>query len=282
MTLGEKIYRLRTEQGMSQENFGDTLGVSRQSVSKWETDQSVPELDKIVAISEMFGVSTDYLLKETAQKQEAQQTAQSGTDTASGYSGGMDGYTQGTRVIIERSSFHYEYKSKKTFLGMPLVHVNIGLRPMRAKGVIAIGNAAQGIIAIGIAGLGIITLAPVGVGLLLAIGVCAVGGIALGSLAVGVIACGAICVGVFTMGALAVGQFSFGALAVGQQVAIGDSAHGNIALGFSEAVGSIYEEVQAADGSFDHQAMLAAIDANVPGYFRIFASWMKAIIRAMV
>ena len=62
MTLGEKIYRLRTEQGMSQENFGDMLGVSRQSVSKWETDQSVPELDKVVAISEMLGVSTDYLL----------------------------------------------------------------------------------------------------------------------------------------------------------------------------------------------------------------------------
>ena len=65
MTLGEKIFRLRTEQGLSQETFGEKLGVSRQSVSKWETDQSVPELDKIVAISELFGVSTDYLLKQT-------------------------------------------------------------------------------------------------------------------------------------------------------------------------------------------------------------------------
>lgn len=152
---------------------------------------------------------------------------------------------------------------------------------VRAKGVIAIGNAAQGMIAIGIVGLGIITLAPVGVGLLFALGACVVGGIAFGSLAVGVIAGGAISVGIFTMGALAVGQFSFGALAVGQQVAIGDSAHGNIALGFSEAVGSIYEEVRAADGSFDHQAMIAAIDANVPDCFHIFANWMKAIIRAM-
>ena len=65
MTLGEKIYRLRTEQGLSQETFGEKLGVSRQSVSKWETDQSVPELDKIVAISDFFGVSTDQLLKDT-------------------------------------------------------------------------------------------------------------------------------------------------------------------------------------------------------------------------
>lgn len=212
-----------------------------------------------MAISEMLGVSTDYLLKESVEGYQEQRMAQ--------------GRQQG--------SFHYEYKSKKTFMGMPLVHVNIGLRPVRAKGVIAIGNAAQGMIAIGIVGLGIITLAPVGVGFLFALGACVVGGIAFGSLAVGVIAGGAISVGIFTMGALAVGQFSFGALAVGQQVAIGDSAHGNIALGFSEAVGSIYEEVQAADGSFDHQAMIAAIDANVPDCFHIFANWMKAIIRAM-
>lgn len=284
MTLGEKIYRLRTENGMSQEVFGETLGVSRQSVSKWETDQSVPELDKIVAISEMFAVTTDYLLKESAVKQEERKDVFDTGASESHFSEEEKGhgvYGRNSRVIVQRSSFHYEYKSKKTFLGLPLIHVNIGLRPVRAKGVIAIGNAAQGIIAIGIAGIGIITFAPVGIGLLLAIGVCALGGVALGSLAVGVLAGGAISVGIFTMGALAVGQFSFGALAVGQQVAIGDAAHGNIALGFSEAVGSIYEEVQAADGSFDYQAMINAIDANVPGYFSIFAKWMKGIVRMM-
>lgn len=284
MTLGEKIYRLRTEQGMSQEIFGETLGVSRQSVSKWETDQSVPELDKIVAISEMFAVSTDYLLKDDAARQYAQPGVTDGNLTDGERSAGENtygAYGRGSRVVVQRSSFHYEYKSNKTFLGLPLVHINIGFRPVRAKGVIAIGNAAQGIIAIGIAGIGVITLAPAGIGLLLAIGVCALGGVAFGSIAVGVIAGGAVSVGVFSMGALAVGQFSFGALAVGQQIAIGDSAHGNIALGFSEAVGAIYEEVQAADGSFDHQAMLDAIDANVPGYFRIFTGWMKGIVRMM-
>ena len=64
MTLGEKIYILRTEHGLSQEAFGESLGVSRQSVSKWETNQSVPELDKIVAICDLFGVTTDYLLRD--------------------------------------------------------------------------------------------------------------------------------------------------------------------------------------------------------------------------
>ena len=75
MTLGEKIYNLRTEKGFSQEALGEKLGVSRQSVSKWETDQSVPELDKIVAISEVFGVSTDYLLKEEEEAEELKDAA---------------------------------------------------------------------------------------------------------------------------------------------------------------------------------------------------------------
>lgn len=272
MTLGEKIYRLRTERGMSQEAFGDTLGVSRQSVSKWETDQSQPELDKIIAISEMFAVSTDYLLKEKQPEESA----------ANSYYEGESGNAKNPCIIVQKPSFHYEYKSKRTLMGLPLVHINFGLKPVRAKGIIAIGNAAQGIVAIGIAGMGVITLAPVGVGLLLAIGCVVVGGVALGSLAVGVIAMGALCCGIFTMGAVAVGQFSYGALALGSQIAIGDVAHGNIALGFSEAAGSIYEEVRAADGSFDYQAMIAAIDANVPGYWHIFTNWMKAIIRMMV
>ena len=274
MTLGEKIYKLRTKQGMSQEAFGEMLGISRQSVSKWETDQSVPELDKIVAISEIFAVSTDYLLKDRPEASDAGGEISQEKDVNSSYA-------RSSRVIVQRSSFQYEYKSKKTFMGLPIVHINIGFKPVRAKGVIAIGNAAQGIIAIGIAGVGVITLAPVGVGLLLALGGIAVGGVAFGSCAVGIITGGAISVGIFSMGALAVGQFSFGALAIGQQVAIGDSAHGNIALGFSEAFGSVYEEIQAADGSFNYQAMLNAIDANVPGYWKVFTGWMKTIIRLM-
>lgn len=281
MTLGEKIYKLRTKRGMSQEALGEALGVSRQSVSKWETDQSIPELDKIVAISEIFAVSTDYLLKETAEKQEGQGTSHNVSYTDGKFSDEENIYTEGTRVIIQKTSFHYEYKSEKTFMGLPLVHVNFGLKPVRAKGVIAIGNAAQGIIAIGIVGLGVITLAPIGVGLLLVIGAIAVGGMAFGSLAVGIVAGGAISVGVFSMGAVAIGQFSFGAFAVGQQIAIGDMAYGNIALGLSEAGGTVYEEIRANDGSFDYQAMLNAIDANVAGYWYVFTKWMKMIIRLM-
>lgn len=63
MTTSDKILKLRKESGLSQEAFAEKLGVSRQSVSKWESGVSIPETDKILAMSELFGVSTDYLLK---------------------------------------------------------------------------------------------------------------------------------------------------------------------------------------------------------------------------
>ena len=277
MTLGEKIYRLRMERGLSQEAFGEMLNVSRQSVSKWETDQSFPELDKIVAISEMFGVSTDYLLKESEEWMANGVNMSDSPRTDTDFE--KNGHTQ--QVIVHRQTFEYEYKSQKSWRGLPLVHVHIGIRPVRAKGVIAIGNIAQGVIAIGIVGMGVITFAVVGLGLFLAIGSIVMGGIALGSLAVGIIAMGALCVGVFTMGAVAVGQFSYGALAVGSQIAIGDVARGGIALGDSEARGVFFEAVRTADGSFDYEGMIRAIDANVPGYWHVFAQWMKAIIRIL-
>lgn len=62
MTLGERIYKLRTAKDMSQVDLADALGVSRQSISKWETNGSVPELDKLIKLSEIFGVSLDELV----------------------------------------------------------------------------------------------------------------------------------------------------------------------------------------------------------------------------
>ena len=69
--LSEKIINLRKSHGWSQEELAERLNVSRQSVSKWESGASNPDLDKIVAMSTLFGVSTDYLLKDsTAEERE--------------------------------------------------------------------------------------------------------------------------------------------------------------------------------------------------------------------
>jgi len=64
MNLGETIFRLRTQRNMSQGDLADTLEVSRQSVSKWENNSAVPELDKLVKLSEIFGVTLDELVLE--------------------------------------------------------------------------------------------------------------------------------------------------------------------------------------------------------------------------
>lgn len=62
MTLGENIVRLRTNKNWSQSDLAEALEVSRQSVSKWETDTSIPELDKLLKLSELFGVTLDELV----------------------------------------------------------------------------------------------------------------------------------------------------------------------------------------------------------------------------
>ena len=64
MKLNEKIYRLRTEKKLSQGDLAEILDVSRQSVSKWETGASIPDLDKLVKMSDLFGVTMDFLVRE--------------------------------------------------------------------------------------------------------------------------------------------------------------------------------------------------------------------------
>ena len=75
MNLSDRIQYLRKVRGISQEGLADQLGVSRQAVSKWESEQSMPDLDKIISMSDYFEVTTDYLLKgiePVVQKEEEQ------------------------------------------------------------------------------------------------------------------------------------------------------------------------------------------------------------------
>ena len=77
MNLGEKLFELRKEKNLSQEEVADKLNVTRQTISKWETNQSTPDFDKIMPICELFGISTEELLtgnkKEEKQEEEQNQ-----------------------------------------------------------------------------------------------------------------------------------------------------------------------------------------------------------------
>ena len=71
MTIAERIQMLRKQNGLSQEQLAEQLGVSRQAVSKWESGQSFPELDKIILMSDPFETTTDYLLRGTQPQPDA-------------------------------------------------------------------------------------------------------------------------------------------------------------------------------------------------------------------
>nr|ABC48877.1 hypothetical protein [Enterococcus faecium] len=63
MNMSDRIQYLRKTKGISQEELADKVGVSRQAVSKWESEQSTPDLEKVIIMSDFFGVTTDYILK---------------------------------------------------------------------------------------------------------------------------------------------------------------------------------------------------------------------------
>ena len=63
MNMADRIQSLRKAKGISQEQLADKIGVSRQAVSKWESEQSTPDIEKVILLSEFFDVTTDYLLK---------------------------------------------------------------------------------------------------------------------------------------------------------------------------------------------------------------------------
>ena len=64
MTISQKIVQLRSSKDISQEQLAEALGVSRQSVSKWEMGQALPQIDKVLQLAQIFGVSTDELLRD--------------------------------------------------------------------------------------------------------------------------------------------------------------------------------------------------------------------------
>ena len=72
MTFGERLQALRQRAGMSQDALAERLGVSRQAVSRWERDETMPETDKVIALADLFGVTTDYLLRPRPESSETE------------------------------------------------------------------------------------------------------------------------------------------------------------------------------------------------------------------
>lgn len=266
MTFAEKLIELRKSRGWSQEELGDKLGVTRQTVSKWELGSTTPEMEKIAAMSELFGITTDELIKGTAPEKNAVFTE--------------DKIPEGAEVIFveKRRKFGFEYKSKRTWRGLPLVHINL---KGAAKGVFAMGLAAKGIVAIGLAALGIVSVGVAALGFLAIGGLFSLGVISTASLSIGVISVGGISAGLFSLGGISAGWFSFGGLSAGKyafgggavgDIAIGGSAKGIIAVG-ERADGEIVFNIPANAEEFR-----AAVMSRLPNTPKFIVDLLSAIV----
>ena len=111
MILADKITELRKKAGWSQEELAAQLGVSRQSVSKWEGAQSVPDMEKILQLSNLFGVSTDYLLKDEITQPETKTASSITAQTAADY-----GETKPLRRVSMEEASEYIRLRKKSAL----------------------------------------------------------------------------------------------------------------------------------------------------------------------
>ena len=260
MTLGEKIAKQRKELNYTQEQLADILGVSRQSISKWESDIAYPETDKLIKMGKLFECSMDYLLNEDITEKQGLQPAEKES------------------IWDKFKKQLHERKSEKMIFGMPLYHIGrnahgffaIGLK---ARGVFSFGLLSRGIFSVGLLSLGVISIGLLSLGLISA-GVFSAGLLAVGSIALGLFAAGAISVGLISFGALSIGCFSTGALAVGKYAAVGDHAHAMIAIGESVAEGSVYSHIGTLS-SADMPRIVEWLDANVPSWL----GWAKEIYK---
>lgn len=177
MTFQERLITLRKQQGLSQEQLGYELGVTRQTVSKWELGVTTPEMDKLIQLSDFFHISIDELVGHTSPE-----PASKAPETD---------YAQTAREIhYVPYHWHYEYKSRLSIFGLPLVHINVGRwfpgqKFCRARGVLAIGGFAFGLFAVGGCAIGVYSIGGLAVAQKIAAGGAAYAPIAIGDAASG-------------------------------------------------------------------------------------------------
>ncbi|MBQ9080796.1 MAG: helix-turn-helix transcriptional regulator [Clostridia bacterium] len=261
MTFGEKLTNLRKQNNYTQEQLADILEVSRQSVSKWESDIAYPETEKLIRLGKLFDCSMDYLLCDDC------------TDKSGKSADTVTSVLKNIHSTLKKQC--RERKSEKMLCGMPLYHIGRDARAffaigIRARGVFAVGLRAHGIFSLGLLSCGIVSVGLLSLGLI-ALGCFSLGLMSVGSISLGLISIGAIAVGIVSCGALSVGGFSFGALAIGKYFALGDNARAMIAVGKTDAVGKLFTAHALTD--LNRAEILRLLDENVPPLL----GWAKAI-----
>lgn len=227
MEFNSELQRLRKQKGLSQEELGEKLGVSRQTISKWENGTAYPDMLNLITISDYFGVKIDDMISGKPEEPEKPVTEPEKPEPSHEEEASVPEEAHGNA----HSQFHCEYRSRITVRGLPLIHVNYGFGDYRARGVVAIGNFSTGVLSIGILAKGIISIGILSLGVL-GIGVLALAAFAVGCVAAGIISVAGIAVGVMTLGGLALGVVSVGGCAVATHISVGGVAIAPISVGF--------------------------------------------------
>lgn len=260
MKFQEIVYELRKKAGYSQDELAVRCGVSRQSVSKWESGNAYPEIEKIMQLADIFDVSVDYLLGRSEKEKKV--------------------------VMVEVPSDHaYEYKSKWRIFNLPLVHISlhsswrfpfVGRRldskngPC-AKGVLAIGNTAIGIVSIGLRSTGLFSFGFLSFGLVFSIGILSLGTLSLGIIALGYLSFGIISIGIYAMGVIAIAaQIGLGVIVVAP-TAIGVIPTGSIEFRDTKVNGQECMIAQKGASSFTYWLQ----QADMPTFVRVLLSYFQ-------
>lgn len=261
MEFNEKLVKLRKERGMTQEGLAELLKVSRQAISKWESGQSYPEMEKLIMLSELYGVTLDSLVRDQDVQQDSHNTISEPYWMSRGH--------------------YYEYKSRITWFGLPLIHVHVGRGFKKAKGIIAVGNIATGILSVGLLANGLISLGLISIGLV-GIGSISIGLLfSLAAVSIGTFSIGAVAIGIFSLGALSIGMYSVGACAIASHIAIGDYAYGHIAIGrVAKGAIAIIDESPNHDFSLiQANEVRRTIHSIYPNTWKWIVEMMTAIFR---
>jgi transcriptional regulator with XRE-family HTH domain len=267
MTFGTKLSKLRKDHNYTQEQLAGILGVSRQSISKWESDVAYPETEKLIKLGKLFGCSMDYLLNEDVTDMSSANAVTSATI--------LDKFHKAVKMQCR------ERISEKTIMGMPLYHVGRNAKGffaigLKASGVFAIGLRSKGVVSLGLLSFGILSMGLLSIGLL-SLGTLALGIVSIGSISLGLLAIGAIAIGIVSVGAISIGCFSSGALAIGHYAAVGDKASGMIALGKS----TIFAGQWGEQGPLE-EANWSEFYTRLEQYTPKWLSWAKNIFKLLI
>ena len=290
MKFCDKLVILRREKGYSQEQLASVLGVSRQSVSKWEAGASMPELSKILQLSDLFAVTTDYLLKEGEEKRCPDGRQAEIYDRAA-----QDDILYRLEKIEKREEENggeYEYISERMLWGLPLVHIHFkwkkgycanmgfGLRApgiymdfgTKAKGIIAIGNHAQGFLSIGFLATGLFSLGMFSIGLF-SVGIICLGLLALGVMSFGGVAAGAVGIGYVALGASVIGMYGTGVAALAGKAATCVCAVARTAVGIEDVDGTFTALVSDFSSKKEMIAFLLEHQPDMPKWIAFLLTW---------